>query len=253
MAAPGLGLGEADEGDERAGEDPADEADEGGAAEVAEVERGLAADGEDRVGAGDGGEGDVAGGGRGGGGQEHPAGEVLLVRDLEGEDEAGDGGLEDRGDARCGSCDEEDLGVLGVEEPAEPALDRRADSGPGEQGRAFVAERPARAQRGDRGEQLPGDRAEVEAVTLGVEVLDVLVGGGRGGPPPSRRKPNGEDEPQGRDHHLRRERELHDVVEEDIGGQPVERPDDEPGERAGDPGQEQHLARSVREREQAIP
>ena len=236
----------ADEDGEESGEDPGDEADDGGAAEVEQVERRLAGDREDGFGAGDGGEHDVAGRRADRGGQQHPPGQVFLVGDLEGEHDAGDGRLEDGGDPGGGTGDEEHLGVAGPEVPGESSLERRADRGAGVQGRAFVAEGAAGAEGGDRREHAGGHRSEVEPPARLVEVADVLVrGGGTGAAPGEAEAQRGEHEADAGRRDLDRQGKAQDGLEEHVRGETFEPGHDEAGDGAGETGEQEHLPGAV--------
>ena len=169
--------------------------------------------------------------------------EVLLVRDLEREDEAGDRGLEDGRHACGGARHQQELRVGPGEQPAETGLQRGADPRPQIDRRAFVAEGPAEPEGDHAGEDPPGEGSQVEPASHLVEVVDVLVRGSRGGRP--------SDPPQDRlrEHQTHeRRRDLHPdrlvtkALEELVARHPLEARHRQARHDAGQAGEEEDLA-----------
>ena len=100
--------------------------------------------------------------------QQHVAGQVVLIRDLEGKDQAGRRGFEDGGHACRGAGHQQHLGVAAGEVATEPTLHRRSDGRPEVDRGALVAHGPAQPQGGDAGQDPTG---------FGGQSLDLLVAG----------------------------------------------------------------------------
>ncbi len=142
--------------------------------QVAEVERRLARDGEEPVGAVDRDEREVAGRRRDERGEEHAPAEVVLIRHLDREDRAGGRCLEDRGDARRRARDHEKAAISVAEQPRQSLLGLRPDGRAEVERRPFEAHRAAEPERGDRGgdarDEGP-DREEHIGIVVRAEVL----------------------------------------------------------------------------------
>ena len=96
----------------------------------------------------EGGEGQIATGGADERGDEHVAGQLVLVRHLQGEHGTGRGGLEDGGDTRGGAGHQQDPAIVCGEEAASGRLHAGADVGADVDRRALEAHGPAEAEGG---------------------------------------------------------------------------------------------------------
>ena len=109
-------------------------------------------------------------------------GEVVLERDLDREQGAGRGRLEDRGDAGRGPGGHQHLGVDRAEQPAHPALDPGADRAAGEDRESLETHRPAEPDREHRREHTTRRRRDVHVLLGRVKCLEPGVGEARWGP-----------------------------------------------------------------------
>ena len=129
------------------------------------------------------------------------------------------------------------------EQPAETGLHRGADPRPQVDRRAFVAQGPAEPEGDHAGEDPPREGSQIEPASDLVEVVDVLVRGGRGGRP---RDPPQDRLSEHQTHERRRDlypdRLVAKPLEELVARHPLEARHRQARHDAGQAGKEEHLA-----------
>ena len=206
-----------DQPSEGTGRDAGCDAERHCAGEVGERERWRSAGGQDRRGAVDRDECEVAGCGADQRREQHPASEVVLVRNLECEDGAGRGRLEDRGDSGGGAGNEQEPAVRVGHEAGEASLEERPDGRAEIERGPFEAHRAAEAEGRDRGEHPPGELSDPQWTVSVVERSKVGVGGCRiVAPRDIAQAERREHQTDARDEREQPRRQLADVVKEHV-------------------------------------
>jgi hypothetical protein len=164
--------------------------------------------------------------------QQHPSREVLLIRNLQGEDHPCGGGLEDRGHPGGGPGNQQYLRILTREHAAEAALEARPDRCAEVNRRSLVSHGPSQPKGGDAGQQTTGHGTEVHPCAGLMEVADVFVGGrGRRCPCHPAQQRGGEDQANHRRPDLNGAGLPAEMVEQLVTGNPIEGGDAKAGQR----------------------
>jgi len=177
--------------------------------------------------------------------EQHPPGEVFLERHLDREDRTRSRRFEDRGDARGGAGNQEQVAVGADQKRTPPPLQRRADRGAHVDGRTLEPHRAATAERRDRCNHAREHVAHSELAPH-VKCAQVLVGCARRYSSPGIAQPEcGTDQTRaGRERHQPQRQVRNAAVEHDVDRQPIEPGDRDAGDRTDNRRREHYLARA---------
>ena len=237
--------------DEQPGGAAAQQTQERGAAEIAEIERRRPRHRKERAGAVDRREHDVARCGREHRRQQHAPRQILAVGDFEREHHAGGGRLEDRGHSGGRATHHQHLVVDARERAAEPMLQPRADHGAEIDRGPLEAHGRAAAECGRARQELRRRFGQGEPMFGIVEVLDVFVGRRRRdtvSDPPQDERGDGQTDDGGKS--LDPQRKIQQPLEQLSPDGSIEPGHAQPGHGAGDDRQEPDFSSSSTERPQ---